>query len=515
MSTPVKPSDTPEVVLGIAQEPGEGPPVNDPNRFRALFVIAIAQLMIVLDASIVNLAIPSAQKDLGISSANVQWIVTAYTLAFGGLLLLGGRIADYNGRKKMFMVGLLGFAGASLLGALAPGQAWLFAARGLQGVFAAMLAPAALALITTTFHDPKERAKAFGVFGAISGGGAAVGLLLGGVLTEYLSWRWCLAVNTPIAIIAFLLAARFVHESRAEGHARYDIPGAITVTGGLIALVYGFTKAAPTSIQDTAHWTAPSTLFWFALAVVLLTAFIFIEARSTHPLLPLRVLTERNRAGAYISSIMTGAGMFAMFLFLGLYMQLILHYSPVRAGLAFLPFSVGIILGAGVASQLLPKLGPRPLMVPGLVAGAVGMLWLAQLQPDSEYLTHLLPPMIIMSVGMAFVFIPTATVALHAIFHRDAGVASATINTSQQVGGSLGTALMNTVAVTATTAYLASHIDEGSAALPAALTHGYTQGFYLGAALLIGAAVVVLLLIRIGPDAVRDDDSGVGPAHMG
>jgi len=489
-------------------------PVADPKRFKALFVIAIAQLMIVLDASSVNLAIPSAQADLGIEPQDVQWIVTAYTLAFGGFLLLGGRIADFMGRKRTFIIGLLGFALASLLGGLAMNSTLLFGARALQGVFAALLAPAALALITVTFHDPKERAKAFGVFGAISGGGAAIGLLLGGVLTEYLSWRWCLAVNTPIAVLAALLAVRFVRESKAHGNTSYDIPGAVTVTGGLLALVYGFTQAAPAGYEDTAHWTDPSTLVWFALSAVLLVAFFIIESRSSHPLLPLRVIQDSNRAGAYISSLMVGAGMFAMFLFLGIFMQTILGYSPVQAGFAFLPFSVGIILGAGVASNLLPRVGPRPLMIPGLIAGAAGMLWLAQLEPDSSYVTHLLPAMVVMSLGMAFVFIPTATVALHAVDHHDAGVASAMINTSQQVGGSLGTALMNTVAVSATSAFLVANAAQGEAAMPAALTEGFTRGFYVGAGLLLVAAVVVFFMIRIGADAAEEDDEAA-PVHIG
>jgi EmrB/QacA subfamily drug resistance transporter len=488
----------------------EAPPVTDPNRFKALAVIAIAQLMIVLDASIVNLAIPSAQADLGITPENVQWVVTAYTLAFGGFLLLGGRIADYVGRKRVFIIGLLGFAGASLLGGLAMNAGLLFGARALQGVFAALLAPAALALITVTFHEPKERAKAFGVFGAISGGGAAIGLLLGGVLTEYLSWRWCLAVNTPIAILAALLAVRFVRESKAEGDTSYDIPGAITVTGGLLALVYGFTQAAPKGYEDSAHWTDPSTLVWFVLSAILLTAFFIIESRSSHPLLPMRVIRNTNRAGAYISALMVGAGMFAMFLFLGIFMQTILGYSPVQAGIAFLPFSLGIILSAGIAARLLPQVGPRPLMIPGLLAGAAGMVWLAQLEPETNYFTHILPAMVIMSVGMAFVFIPTATVALHAIDQHDAGVGSAMINTSQQVGGSLGTALMNTVAVTATSSYL---VANGAQNMPAALTHGFTQGFYVGAGLMASAAVVVFFMIRIGPDAVDEQDEPV--AHMG
>lgn len=512
--TSIEPTADP-AAADLAVEPA-GATVPDPSRFRALAVIAVAQLMIVLDASIVNLAIPSAQADLGIAPADVQWIVTAYTLAFGGLLLLGGRIADYWGRRRTFTLGLVGFAVASLLGGLAPTAGLLIAARAAQGAFGALLAPAALALITVTFHEPKERAKAFGVMGAISGAGAAVGLLLGGVLTEYLSWRWCLAVNTPIAVVTALAAGRFVRESRAQGGSSYDVPGAATATLGLIALVYGFTQAAPSGYSDGAHWTDPSTLIWFAAAGVLLVSFVLIELRAESPLLPLRVVLERNRGGAYLTALITGAGMFAMFLFLGLYLQVILQLSPVQAGLAFLPFSLGIILAAGIAANLLPKVGPRPLMVPGLIAGAAGMFWLTQLEPDSSYWTHVLPAMVVMSVGMAFNFIPTATVALHGIQHHDAGVASAVINTSQQVGGSLGTALMNTVAVTATSSFLAVNAATmGPDALPAALTHGYTRGFALGGFLLLAAAVVVLALIRIGPSAAADEEESAPPVHIG
>ena len=467
--------------------------------------------MIVLDASIVNLGDPRAQKDLGISAANVQWIVTAYTLAFGGLLLLGGRIADYSGRKRTFMIGLLGFAAASLLGGLAQNQEWLFGARALQGAFAALMAPAALALISVTFHRPEERAKAFGVMGAIAGGGAAIGLLLGGVLTEYLSWRWCLAVNTPIAIATALAARSLVQESKAGGNTSYDIPGALTATFGLIALVLGFTHAAPKGLGDTAGWTEPITLVCFGLAAVLLASFLIIETRTANPLLPMRIITDRNRGGAYLSSLISGAGMFAMFLFLGLYLQLVMGLSPVKAGFAFLPFSVGMILAAGAAANLLPKVGPKPLMVPGLLAGAAGMAWLTQLQPDSNYWTHILPAMLIMSVGMAFNFIPTATVALHGVGHHDAGVASAVINTSQQVGGSLGTALMNTVAVTATTSFIAVN---GADDLLAALTHGYTRGFVLGTVLMLTAAVVVTVLLKIGPSAAAESDAPAA-AHLG
>ena len=498
-----------------AEGTAAGPPALDPKRWRALLVIGIAQLMVVLDASIVNLALPSAKADLGISDADQQWIVTSYTLAFGGLLLLGGRIADYAGRKRAFIVGLLGFAGASALGGIAPSAGLLFAARGLQGAFAALLAPAALSLITVTFHEPKERAKAFGVYGAIAGGGAAIGLLLGGVLTEYFSWRWCLLVNVPIAVFAASLAVPFVRESRATGDTRYDVLGAVTATGGLVALVYAFTKAAPAGFQDDPHWTDPSTLAWFGLAAVLLGAFFVVETRVDHPLLPMRVLLERNRGTSYLVSLIVGIGLFAMFLFLGLYLQVVLGYPPIKAGLAFLPFSIGIILTAGVASNLLPKVGPKPLMVTGLVMAVIGMLWLTRLTPTTAYVTHVLPSMLVMSAGLALVFIPLSTTALHAVGNHDAGVASALINTSQQVGGSLGTALLNTVAATTTAAYLTANASLGEAAIPAALTEGYTRAFFVGAMFLAAAAVITLAMLRIGKDAVREDDVAPAVANPG
>jgi len=503
-------SPTAAVDTGDWQLSSAGVPL-DPLRWRALFVIGIAQLMIILDASIVNLALPSAKADLGISDADQQWVVTAYALAFGGLLLLGGRIADYIGRKRAFIIGLIGFAGASALGGIAPTAILLFSARGLQGAFAALLAPAALSLITVTFHEPKERARAFGVYGAIAGGGAAIGLLLGGVLTEYLSWRWCLLVNIPIAIVAVILAIPFVRESKADGDTNYDVLGAITVTVGLVALVYGFTKAAPSTYTDTAHWTEPATLAWFALAAVMLVSFFVIENRVSNPLVPMRVLLNRNRGGSYIVALIVGIGLFAMFLFLGLYLQIVLGYSPVKAGLAFLPFSIGIILGAGVASQLLPRLGPRPLMVPGQLAGALGLLWLSRLEPNSSYLTHILPAMVLISVGMSFSFIPISTTALHGIGHEDAGVGSALLNTSQQIGGAVGTALLNTVAVAATTAYFAVNGGAGKESVKAGLTQGYTHAFLWGAGLLVVASLVSAFMITIGKDAAQEDDEADVP----
>ena len=512
MTTPSDPSAS--VALDAPREDwplsAAGIPL-DPMRWRALFVIGMASLMAVLDASIVNLALPSAKADLGISDADQQWVVTAYALAFGGLLLLGGRIADYAGRKRTFIIGLLGFAAASALGGVAPDAIWLFGARALQGAFAALLAPAALSLITVTFHDPKERARAFGVYGAISGGGAALGLLLGGVLTEYLSWRWCLLVNVPIAILAALLAIGNIRESKADGVARYDVWGAVTATVGLVALVYGFTKAAPHGLNDTAHWTDASTLVWFGLAVVMIVAFFVIEVRVDNPLVPMRVLLNRNRGGAYITSLIVGIGMFAMFLFLGLWLQVVKGYTPIVAGFAFLPFSVGIVIGAGIASQLLPKVGPKPLLVPGLLMGAGGLLWLSTLEADSPYLTHVLPSMLIMSLGMAFTFIPISTTALHAIGHDDAGVGSALINTVQQVGGAVGTALLNTVAVAATTAWIAANPAAGPAGIPQALTEGYTRAFLVGSGFMVVAAVVAFFMITIGKEAAAEDDEPVVP----
>jgi EmrB/QacA subfamily drug resistance transporter len=493
------------------------PEAPDPKRWLALGVIAVAQLMIVLDASIVNIALPSAQKDLGISDADRQWVVTAYTLAFGGLLLLGGRIADFVGRKRVFVIGLIGFAAASALGGLASTAVLLYAARGLQGVFAALLAPAALSLISVTFTEGKERATAFGVFGAISGGGAAIGLLLGGVLTEYASWRWCLGVNVPIALVAAFAATRVVRESKAEGDTKYDIPGAVLVSLGLVSLVYGFTEAAkeknPGQSTEVLGWTAPTTLSFLAIAVVLLVAFVLWERRSAHPLLPLRVALDRNRGGSYLVFLFIGAGLFAMFLFLTFYFQATLGYSPLRSGFAFLPFSLGIIGGAGVISQLLPRFGPKPIMVPGLVSASIGMLLLTQITADTSYWTHVLPPLLLMSVGMAAVFIPASSTALVGVGSHDAGVASALLNTSQQVGGSLGTALLNTLYAGAVTSYLADNVGSGSQrqVTSDALLSGYHTAFFWGAMMLVLALITAVTLIN----AKKDDIPAEGAVGVG
>jgi predicted MFS family arabinose efflux permease len=364
----------------------------------------------------------------------------------------------------------------------------LFASRALQGVFGALLAPAALAIISVTFTVPKERAKAFGVIGAISGGGAAIGLILGGTLTEFFSWRWCLGVNTPIAIAAAILAINFVHESKAEGDNTYDIPGVITATAGLFSLTYGFNEAA------SKGWSSTTTISFLVAAVVLLVVFVSIEMRVKNPLMPLRVITERNRGGSYLGSLVVGAGLFSMFLFLGLYLQ------------AFLPFTFGIITFAGIASALLPKVGPKPLMVPGLLAASVGLLLLTRITPETSYLTHVVPSLLIMSSGMALVFIPLTSTSLHAVSNHDTGVASAMVNTSQQIGGSLGTALLNTIAATATTTYAAAHTELGKAVMPFAMTHGFTVAFKFSAGLLFIGAIVLFFFINIGKESLVETE---------
>lgn len=477
-------------------------PTEDPKRWLALAVIAISQLMIVLDASIVNIALPSAQRSLHISTADRQWVVTAYTLAFGGLLLLGGRIADYLGRKRVFVVGLIGFAASSAIGGLAPNAGALFAARALQGAFAAIMAPAALSLISVTFTEARERARAFGVYGAISGGGAAIGLIAGGVLTQYASWRWCLLVNVPVAILTAAAALYVVRESRADGDAHYDIPGAIAVTAGLTSLVYGFTKA------ETAGWASGTTIALLAVAVVLLAAFVVIEMRTDHPLLPLRVVLDRNRGGSFLTSLLVGLALFGMFLFLTYYMQGTLGYSALKSGFAFLPFSVGIIISATVAAQLLPRFGPRALMVVGALMATAGMALFTQIGVHSSYVADLLPAMLVMSLGMGLVFVPLSSTALVGVADRDAGVASALVNTTQQVGGSLGTALLNTLAASATASYITAH-GAAAAVRTAGIVHGYTVAFTFGAVLLAVAAAGSFLLVK-----ARRDDLPAGDGVM-
>ena len=462
-------------------------------------VIAIAQLMVVLDASIVNIALPSMQADLGITDANRQWVVTAYTLAFGGLLLLGGRIADYAGRKRMLIVGLIGFAVASALGGVAQTQGMLIFARGLQGAMAAVLAPAALSLITVTFTDHKERARAFGVYGALSGGGAAIGLIMGGLLVEYTSWHWTLLVNVPIAIGAVFLALAYVHESRATGNTTYDIPGAITGTLGIVSVVYGITRAT------TDGWTGGQTLGVIGIGLVILAIFIAIEARTSHPLLPLSILLNRNRGGAYLASFFVGIGLFAMFLFLSYFFQGVLGYSALKSGLLFLPFSVGIVISAGIASQLLPRFGPRWVTFIGFLMAVFGMFLFTQLHPSATYWPNILPGMIIMSLGMGLVFVPLSAVALFGVGNHDAGVASAVLNTSQQIGGSIGLAFLNTIAASATTAYIVA--NNVSPQNPEALVHGFDSAFWWCVGILGFAGLIWVFLVNMTKDDMAEHDA--------
>ncbi len=476
------------------------------RRWLALVVISLAQLMVILDATIVNIALPQAAAALDITDANRQWVVTAYALPFGALLLLGGRIADYLGRKRILMISLTGFAAASALGGAAEAGWMLFAARALQGVFGAMLAPAVLSLITVIFREPKERAKAFAVFGAIAGGGSAVGLLLGGVLTEYANWRWCLLVNIPIAAIALFGSAAVLQESKSEARGtHYDVPGAVLATAGLGLLVWGFTRAANPALG----WGAWQTLTSLVAAVLLLIGFAVREGRSPAPLLPLRIVQDRNRAGAYLVGLLVGGGLFAIFLFLTYYLQLIQHYSPIRAGVAFLPFSVGIVIGAAIGSQLVLKIGPKLVIPIGLAMGVVGLLWLSRLSPTTTYVGVVLPGQLIMAIGMGFIFMATTNLALVGISKDDAGVASAMVNTTQQVGGSLGTALLSTFALTATTNYLTAHGSELATApskaaagviQAAGAVHGYSIAFMWAAGLFAAAIIASLLLINAGKD---------------
>ncbi|MFC6155165.1 MFS transporter [Kribbella jiaozuonensis] len=473
----------------------EAPPS---HRWWALAVIAIAQLMVVLDGTVVTIALPSAQRDLGISDADRQWVVTAYTVAFGGLLLLGGRIADYTGRKRMFLVGLLGFAAASALGGAAQNGATLFGARALQGAFAALLAPAALSLVSVTFTELKERSRAFAVYGAISGGGSAIGLILGGTLTEYASWRWCLLINVPIAIAAFIAGTILVTESKSAGGGSYDIPGAILGTAGLVALVYGFTQAAKTGVG----WLSIEVIGYLVGAVILLVAFVLVELRTTSPLLPMRVVLDRNRGGSYLASLLVFAGLFAMFLFLSYYFQYNLGYSALKSGIAFLPFSIGIIVTSGAVSAVLPRTGPKPLMLIGLAMVAIGLGTFTFISDNSSWAPHVLPGELLMSIGLGLVIVPLSSLALTGVNNNDAGVASAVLNSTQQIGGSLGTALLNTFYASAVTSYVVAHHLPPSAFNPPAAIHGYHVAFWIGAAMITAAFVAVLLLVKASKDDI-------------
>ncbi|MEP6953854.1 MAG: MFS transporter [Solirubrobacteraceae bacterium] len=472
------------------------PSTTNPNphharRWAILGLLGIAQLMVVLDATIVNIALPSAQQDLGFSTDMRQWIVTAYALAFGSLLLLGGRIGDLFGRKTTFIVGLLGFAVASAIGGTADSFGVLVGARAAQGVFAALLAPAALSLLTTTFTAPGERAKAFGIFGAIAGGGAAIGLLLGGILTEWLSWRWCLYVNLLFAIPAAIGALSLLVNQRPAHRPRLDIPGTITASLGVFSLVYGFSNA------ETHSWSAPLTIFCLAAGVVLLVAFVVIQTRVANPLLPLRVVLDRNRGGSFLAMGIAGAGMFGVFLFLTYYLQQTKGFSPIQTGLGFLPMSAAIMVTATTATtKLVPRYGPRWLMTLGMALAATAMaLFFAQLGVTSSYAGHVLPGLIVMGVGLGLIFAPAFNGATLGVEPHDAGVASAMVNTAQQVGGSLGTAFLSTIFATAVRNY-AEGRRPGPAVLAQASMQGYTTAFYCSAVIFLVGAIVCGSLLR-------------------
>ena len=463
------------------------------RRWWILGVVGLAQLMVVLDATIVNIALPSAQRALGFSIADRQWVVTAYSLAFGGLLLLGGRLSDLLGRRRMLIIGLVGFAASSALGGAANSFAILVIARGAQGAFGALLAPAALSTLTVTFTDPAERGRAFGVYGAIAGAGGAVGLLLGGFLTEYLSWRWCLYVNVVLAVFAVAGAVRLLTSYPRDPSVHIDWPGTVLVGAGLVAVVYGFSEA------ETKGWGAPETIGLLVAGVVLLAAFVLVERRVQHPLLPLRIILNRFRGGAYLAIGLSAIGVFGIFLFLTYYLQLTLAYSPVKSGLAFLPMIVTIVIASTTSSGvLMPRWGPRPLIPTGLLFAAGGMVILAtQLGLHTSYPGQILPALVLTGAGLGLVFGCALNTATYGTGAADAGVASALVNTNQQVGGSIGTALLNTIAASALTSYVLTH-GRGPLVLAQAAVHSYVVAFWVAAAILTASAVVCWLVLPRG-----------------
>jgi EmrB/QacA subfamily drug resistance transporter len=484
----------------------------DPRRWLILVVIAVAQLMVVLDATVMNIALPSAQHDLGFSNVDRQWIVTAYSLSFGSLLLFCGRLADLIGRKVMFITGLAGFAVASAVGGASVNFSMLVTARACQGVFGAILAPAALSLLATTFADPKERGKAFGIYGSVAAGGGAVGLLLGGALTSYLSWRWCLYINLVFAVTAIIGAAMLLRPQPKTAGARLDVPGVVLVSAGVFCLVYGFSNAA------THDWATPSTYGFLAVGVVLLASFAFWMSRASHPLLPPRVVLDRNRGAAYLAILITGAGMFGIFLFLTYYLQDTLGYSPVITGVAFLPMIAGVATSSNVSNiVLMPRIGPKPIVAAGLVFAAAGMTWLTRIGPHSGYATDILGPIVVTGLGMGLVFSTAFNTGTYGVRPQDTGVASASVNTGQQLGGSIGTALLNTIAASATAGYLASHLH--GAPTPAlqqlALVHGYTTAFWWCAGIFLAGAVLCGSLMRRGPLQGRPAAAAPAPAAAG
>jgi len=456
------------------------------KRWIALGLLCLAQFVVVLDASIVNVALPSVGRSLELSQDNLSWVVNAYVLAFGGFLLLGGRLADHLGRRRVFTAGLLLFGVASLVGGFAESEGALIAARAAQGLGAALLSPAALSIITTTFRDGSERNRALGVWGAVAGAGGAAGVLLGGVLTEYLGWEWVLWVNVPIGFGAALLAPRLILESRAQSETRsFDLPGAITVTTGLAILVYALVEA------PEAGWGSGQTIGLIAAAAALLGAFVAIESRASAPLMPLAIFRLRTLTGANVVGLLTGASLFSMFFFISLYMQNVLGYSAIKAGLSYLPLAVSIILAAGAASQLVTRVGFKPVLATGMVLVSAGLVWFSQISVDGSYLGDILLPSLLAGIGLGLAFVPQTIAAMSGVADREAGLASGLINTSQQIGGALGLAVLSSIAFS-TVNQLAAEGRVG----PAALTDGYADAFMVGSGIGILGVIATLVLIR-------------------
>ena len=471
----------------------------DRRRWLVLGVIGLAQLMVVLDLTVMNVALPSAQRALGFTTVERQWVVTAYTLAFGSLLLPGGRLADLLGRKVTFLAGLAGFAGVSAIGGASVNFAMLITARACQGAFAALLVPSALSLLTTTFTEPGDRGRAFAVYGAIAGAGGAVGLLLGGALTEYLSWRWTLYVNLLFAVVAFAGGALLLRRQRSPVQPGLDIPGVLLVSGAVFCLVYGFSGAA-------AHgWAAPSAGGFVAAGAALGLVFALWQGRAARPLLPPRVVLDRNRGGAYASMLIASAGLFGIFLFLTYYLQQTLGYSPLVTGVSFLPISAGLILASNLSTiVLMPRTGPRPLVALGMLAAAGGAAWLAQLGPHTGYAAGVLGPIILAGTGVGLVIAPVINTGTFGVAPQDAGVASATVTVGQQLGASAGTSLLNTIFAAAVTSYITAHLatapPTGRPALTGlALAHGYDTAFWWTAGIFAAGAVTAGALLRPGP----------------
>jgi EmrB/QacA subfamily drug resistance transporter len=459
------------------------------RRWLVLVVVAIAQLMVVLDSTIVNIALPSAQRSLGFPNSDRQWVVTAYALAFGSLLLVGGRLGDMYSRKWVFIIGLAGFALASAVGGAAISFGMLVAARALQGAFGAVLAPSALGTLVSTFTDPRERGRAFGVFGSVAAAGGAVGLILGGALTQYLSWRYTLYVNLVFAVIAIVGALVYIRSTRPAVRPRMDWPGAILACVGLFLIVFGFSHA------ETAGWSAALTIGSLVVGAAVLAGFVLAEQRVSHPLLPLRVILDRTRGGAYVSVFLSGISIFGVFLFLTYYMQLIKGESPLTTGLLFLPLIAGILISSNLSSiVLLPRVGPRALIASGMLLGVIGMIYLTRLTVTSSYVSGVLPALIIMGPGFGMIFAPAINTATAGVRREDSGVASALVNTMQQVGGSIGTSLLSTIALTATTSYLVAH-HTGPLASATAAVHGYTLAFAVSAGLFGLGAILAIALV--------------------